>query len=96
MAAALQHDTRTTQITEMTLSSAKKVGCPRMAILPILICAVCVSDALVAEIKRIVKDSEILKYVQPCSPSLSTNRLTNVIGKMTQSGHKRTRTAVKS
>jgi hypothetical protein len=26
-------------------------------------CAVCVSDALVAEIKRIVKDSEILKYV---------------------------------
>jgi hypothetical protein len=26
--------------------------------------AVCVSDALVAEIKRIVKESEILKYVK--------------------------------
>jgi hypothetical protein len=29
---------------------------------------VCVSDALVAEIKRIVKDSEILKYVQLTEP----------------------------
>jgi protein mago nashi len=28
-----------------------------------LTAAVCVSDALVAEIKRIVKESEILKYV---------------------------------
>jgi hypothetical protein len=59
--AALQHDMRTTPTTAMTLSFAKRVSLVQKDSCAVLIRAVCVSDALVAEIKRIVKESEILK-----------------------------------
>jgi len=58
------HDMPITQITEMTLSSAKKV----LSLLHDLIVghlvdiSVCVSPAVIAELKRIVRDSEIMKY----------------------------------
>jgi hypothetical protein len=45
----------------MTLSFAKRVSLVQKDSCAVLIRAVCVSDALVAEIKRIVKESEILK-----------------------------------
>lgn len=58
-------DMPTTQTIAMTLSSAKRVcklphhspGAPTNSD------KVCVSHALVAEIKRMVKESEIMKYV---------------------------------
>ena len=45
-----------------------------------LISEVCVSDALVAEIKKIVKDSEIMKSVVKSQLSLSLEKLTPMQG----------------
>lgn len=62
MAAARLRDMPTTQTTATIPSSGKKVWILNMLLLNIADQVVCVSDALVAEIKRIVKESEILKY----------------------------------
>lgn len=51
-----------TQITETILLSEKKVC---LYVLMRLICAVCVSQALIEELKRIIRDSEILKLLPP-------------------------------
>jgi hypothetical protein len=62
MDAALQPDMRTTPTTATTPSSGKRVRHREKIESPVLTYVVCVSDALVAEIKRIVKESDILKY----------------------------------
>lgn len=63
MAAARLPVTQTTPTTATTRSSEKRVRSFFLYRPALLIDLVCVSDVLVAEIKRIVKDSEILKYV---------------------------------
>jgi hypothetical protein len=64
--AAPPYDMRTIRTTAMILSSAKKVSGSRHTKKKKRTRAdgviVCVSDALVEEVKRIIKDSEILKY----------------------------------
>lgn len=63
MVEVLLLDMPTIQITATIHSSGKRVRIQEHQCLPMLIEPVCVSDALVAEIKRIVKESEILRYV---------------------------------
>ena len=64
MVEAHRHDMQIILITGMTPSSAKKVRfLIRSYQLPFTkYFQVCVSSLLIAEIKRIVKDSEIMKY----------------------------------
>jgi hypothetical protein len=56
-----QHDMQTTRITAMTLSFAKRVGAYSDHLARFLTLAVCVSSLMISEIKRIIKDSEIMK-----------------------------------
>lgn len=60
-------DMRTTQTTEMTLSFAKRVRPqttpPYSTLADPDLHAVCVSSLMVEEIKRIIKTSEIMKWV---------------------------------
>jgi len=65
MAAAHLPVMQTTPTTATIALSGKRVRNALRSTLPVSNASlVCVSDALVAEIKRIVKDSEILKYVE--------------------------------
>lgn len=54
-------DMPTTQTTEMTHSSAKKVCCITEYSIPSDHLVVCVSSLMIQEIKRIIKDSEVMK-----------------------------------
>lgn len=65
MAVLHQLDMRTTQTTETTPLSGKRVGLhsdPKSSHVT-KTCEVCVSSLMIDEIKRIIKDSEIMKYV---------------------------------
>jgi len=55
---------------------------------------VCVSSLMIDEIKRIIKDSEIIKFVSLFLLSLSTppEIVDKHTGKTTPNGHRRTRT----
>ncbi len=54
----------------------------------------CVSSLLIAEIKRIIKESEIMKYNRSRRPLAQT--LNSYAGKTMRNGHRRTRTGAKS
>lgn len=96
MAAAHLPVMQTTPTTATIALSGKRVRNALRPTLPVSnASSVCVSDALVAEIKRIVKDSEILKYVSS-NESAHNHLLISPPEKMTQSGLKRTKMVVKS
>jgi hypothetical protein len=93
---------QTTPTIEMIPSSGKKVrkrsfmahGCRSQADngLPI----VCVSDTLIAEIKRIIKSSEIMKYDRLDLKIDGKSKADNGPGKVTRTGQRRTKMADKS
>jgi len=53
--------------------------------------SVCVSSLMIKEIKRIIKDSEIMKSVLPLSFLLKLSSPLGKTGKMMENGHRRTR-----
>lgn len=57
--------------------------------------AVCVSSLLIAEIKRIIKESEIMKYVD-CFQDVNHRRTDGFPGKMTPNGQRRTKMGAKN
>lgn len=88
-------DTQTTPTTEMIPSSGKRVRRDTLSgpqnSTDIVFYIVCVSSILVDEIKRIIKTSEIMKYVPPWKNVHVFSSLTPTIGKMTVNGLRRIR-----